>query len=827
MWSDFRYAVRQLRKSPGFTLTAALTLALGIGANTAIFTLIDSILLRPLPFPQQQQLMRIGYGGTESDASFFPKGWVRALGEHSASFAAVSGFGADAESNVGDAGSSARIFGATVMANALDTLDVPPALGRFFSAEDARAGHDPVVVLSYGYWREHFAANADAIGQTLRIDGVSRRVIGVMPAGTRFPYADTQFLTPVTFKGGDATDPWQDFDLRAFGRLRAGVTPSAAQAEIRRLQPLLLPLFPWRMPDIWARNMTVVPLLESEVGATRPRLLLLFGAVGLILLIACANVANLMLARAAGREREIAVRSALGATGSRLVRQLLAESIVLGAVAGIVGLIVAATSLQALVTLLPADTPRISNVSLHWPVFLFAAAASVVTGVLFGLIPALRMASPNLHESLHAGSRSVAGKAGQFRVSMMLVMGQIALSVVVITAAGLMLRSLWSLSDVNPGFQTSRIVTAEVSLDANACSHGDSTAPSATGSAPSAGRCQAFFTSLLDRARGIVGEENVALTDSLPLSGRFNKYVYDAQGHPREARQGALMATGRTVSPGYFATLGMHLVRGRLLDAQDGSGASRAAVISESMAERLWPKDNPIGQHLMNVDDEATPAVWNMQAAATVVGVVSNTHEGSLAGAVGDEVYLPMTATDEQPTMYALLRTRASTREAADALRNTVAQMDPLVPVTRVRTLNEVVAASESAPRSLTVLLLVFGGLAVVIGGVGVYSLIAYVVSWRTREIGIRLALGAQRWQIVHGVVRQSLVLAAGGSAIGLVGAAAVAQLMRGFLFEVKAVDPITFAAVTVLMLLLALAAAWIPARRAAGVDPIKTLRME
>jgi predicted permease len=649
----------------------------------------------------------------------------------------------------------------------------------------------------------------------------------------RFPYADTRFLTPVTFKGGDATDPWQDFDLRAFGRLKPGVTPAAAQAEIRRLQPLLLPLFPWRMPDIWARDMTVVPLLESEVGATRPRLLLLFGAVGLILLIACANVANLMLARAAGREREIAVRSALGASGSRLVRQLLAESVVLGAVSGIVGLIAAAASLQALVTLLPADTPRISNVSLHWPVFLFAAAASVATGVLFGLIPALRMASPNLRESLHSGSRSVAGKAGQFRVSMLLVMGQIALSVVVITAAGLMLRSLWSLSEVNPGFQTDRIVTAEVSLDANACTHGTSTTPGSTNSAtggtvPSAeGGCQAFFTTLLDRARGIAGEENLALTDSLPLSGRFDNYVYDAQGHPREARQGALMATGRTVSPDYFATLGMHLVRGRLLDAQDGSGASRAVVISESMAQRLWPKDNPIGKHLINVDDEPTPAVWNPNATATVVGVVSNTHEGSLAGAVGDEVYLPLTRADEQPTMYVLLRTRASTAESAAALRQTVTQMDPLVPVTRVRTLNEVVAASESAPRSLTILLLVFGGLAVVIGGVGVYSLIAYVVSWRTREIGIRLALGAQRRQIVQGVVRQSLVLAIGGSAVGLAGAAAVAQLMRGFLFGVKTVDPITFAAVTALMLVLALAAAWIPARRAAGVDPMQTLRME
>ena len=826
MWSDFKYAVRQLRKSPGFTLTAVLTLALGIGANTAIFTLIDSILLRPLPYPQQDRLTSIGYEaerGWDPSYSPFPKGWIRALGEHSNAFTAVSGFGPDAESNVGDANSSDRVFGATVMANALDTLAVPPALGRFFSPDDAIAGHDPVVVISYGYWRQHFAASPAAIGQSIRIDGIERRVIGVMPAGVRFPYAETQFVTPVTFKGGDSYDPWQIFDLRGFGRLKPGLTPSQAQGELRRLQRELLPLFPWRMPDSWAANMTVVPLLESQVGAMRPRLMLLFGAVGLILLIACANVANLMLARAAGREREIAVRSALGATGSRLIRQLLSESVVLGAVAGLVGLIAAAAGLQALLTLLPADTPRLGDVSLHWPVFLFAAAASVVTGVLFGLIPALRMASPNLRDSLHAGSRSVAGKAGQFRLSMLLVIGQIALSVVIITAAGLMLRSLWSLSDVNPGFRTDRVVTAEISMDANACPMWLQSA--SNGAQP--GRCQQFFTTLLERFRGLPGAESVALTNALPLNGRQGNYVYDAEGHPREARQGASMATGRLVSPGYFATLGMTLVKGRLLEDQDASGASHAAVIDEQMAKRLWPHDDPLGRHLLDVSDEATPAVWNLNAAVTVVGIVSNTHEGNLAGDYGDEVYLPVTPRNESPVMYVLLRTRESTQQAAAELRRAVADLNSQVPVTRVRTLNEVVALSESASRSLTILLLTFGGLAVLIGGVGVYSLIACIVSWRTREIGIRLALGAQRWQIVSGIVRQSLMLALGGCAAGLIGAALIAQLMRGFLFGVHAVDPVTYGAVPLMMTVLAVTAAWIPARRAASVDPIKTLRME
>jgi predicted permease len=824
---DFKFAVRTLRKSPGFTLTAVLTLALGIGANTAIFTLVDSIMLRPLPFPQQDRLMRIGYSsvpGGDPSNSPFPKGWVRALGEHSASFEQVSAFGADAESNVGDANSADRVFGAEVMTNALDTLGLHPVAGRFFTANDALSSYDPVVVLSYGYWKQHFAANPAVVGQTLRIDGTSRRVIGVMPAGVRFPYADTQFVTPVTFKGGDPIEAWQYFNLRAFGRLKAGVTPLQAQSELRRLYPQMLPLFPWRMPDNWAPQTSVVPMLNAEVGDMRPRLVLLFAAVGLILLIACANVANLMLARAAGREREIAIRSALGASGGRLVRQLLSESVVLGATAGLIGLLAAAASLQALVTLMPADTPRLSDVSLHWPVFLFAAAASIVTGVLFGLIPAVRMASPNLRDSLHSGSRSVAGKAGQFRVSMMLVMGQIALSVVVITAAGLLLHSLWSLAQVNPGFSSDRIVTAEVSMDANACQ----AAPGAqTGVQAPKGHCQAFFEALQNRLHGVAGAESVAMTDSLPLNGPVANYVYDAEGHHRDARQGALLATGRTVTAGYFSTLGMDLVRGRLLDDQDASGASRAVVINQHMAMAIWPNQNPLGRQILNVDDEATPAVWVPNAAMTVVGIVNNTHEGNLTSAFGDEVYLPMTPNQERPTMYVVMRTRTSLQEAASELRRAVAEVDPLVPVTRVRSMNEVIAASESAPRSITILLLAFGGLALVIGGVGVYSLIAYIVSWRTREIGIRLAVGAQRWQIVEGVVRQSLLLALGGCAIGLIAAASVAQLLRSFLFGVHAIDPVTFCAVPLLMTLLALAAAWIPARRAASVDPMTILRME
>ncbi len=811
--NDLRYAFRQLRKSPGFTVTAILTLALGIGANAVIFTLVDSIMLRPLPFPHQDRLMRIT---SSTSADIFPKGWIQQLGSHSTTFQSISGYGANTEMNVSSVDSADREFGSVVTVNTFDTLGIHPMLGTFFSKEDAIAGQDREVVLAYGYWRQHFGGNPTILGQRIRIDGVWRTILGVMPAGVRFPYPDTQFVVPVSFKGGDPIEAWQTFDLRALGRLKDGVAPAQAQAELRGLHNILLPLFPWRMPDSWASDMTVVPLLQAEVGAVRPKLLLLFGAVGLILLIACANVANLTLARTNGREREIAVRGALGASSRRLVQQLLTESLILGVLAGTVGLMAAAASLQVFVRLLPADTPRLGNVALHGSVLLFAAIASVVAGFSFGLIPAVkavRTVSSQLLDMLRSGGRSFAGKASQFRLSRFLVIGQIASSVVVITVAGLLLRSLYKLSQVNPGFNTDQIVTAEISLDATACRQN--------------GRCESFFQTLLERARGIEGTQAVALTDSLPMSGWDTNYVYDAEGHPRQARQEASLATGRTVSADYFSVLGLQLLRGRLLTPSDASGASRAAIINQSMAERLWPHQDPIGKHIISVADEATPAVWDPQKASIVVGVVRNAREGSLERGYRDEVFLPMTAMQPHPMMYVMLRTHIPPSEAAAALRRVVAAIDPQVPVTRVRTLNEVVSASVSAPRSLTLLLLGFGVLAVVIGAVGVYSLIAYIVSWRTREIGIRLALGEQRGRIAFGIVKQSLFLAVAGSVAGLLTAIAFTRLLHSFLFEVSPLDPLTFCVVSLLMMLIALAAAWLPARRAASIDPMQALRSE
>jgi len=810
LW-DLRFAFRQMRKAPGFTLTAVLTLALGIGANAVIYALVDSILLSPLPYSHHEQLVRI----TGANAPIFPKGWIRALGERTHSFSAVAGYGPDAESNLSESDRPDRVFGAAVTVNALDALGIRPAAGEFFRPEDAIAGQDHEVVLNYGYWRQHFGGDPSVIGHEIRIDGTSRRIVGVMPAGVRFPYDDTQFVIPVSFVPSDVNDPWQIFNLKMFGRLAPGVPPQRAQAEIRQLRPLLGSLFPWRMPDMWANDMTVVPLLEAETGSMRPRLLLLFGAVGLILLIACANVANLMLARSNAREREIAIRGALGASGLRLMQQLLIESVVLGVTAGVVGFCAALGSLRLFVHLLPADTPRIQDVSLHWSTLLLTLGASVLAGLLFGAIPSIKLATINLLETLRLGSRSMVG-GSRFSASTILVVAQIGLSVLVITGAGLILHSLYKLSKVDPGFRTNHIVTAEVALDSGSCQNSQNK-----------GRCQAFWDTLMARSGEIAGAEKMALADALPLSGQDNNYFYDAEDHPRDARQGAPGATGRIVTPDYFDVLNLRLVRGRLLTSEDASGASHAVVINQRMAERMWPNQNPVGKHIIKVDDEPQPTVWVADKASIIVGVVRNAHDTSLDSDYTDEVYLPLTPDRERSAMYTLLRTRSTPAQAAEGLRALVSQIDSLVPVTRVRSLDEVVSNSVAAPRALAILLLAFGGLAVFIGAIGIYSLIAYIVSWRVREIGLRLALGAQRWQIVMSIVRQSLFLAASGCVAGIGGALALSRVLHSFLFEVSPLDPITIGAVTLLMSSVALVAAWVPARRAASVDPVIALRGE
>jgi predicted permease len=806
---DLRYAFRQLRRSPGFAAVAILTLALGIGANTAIFSVLDSILLQPLPFPNAGRLAQID---PQTDYLSFPKGWIREYQRRATTFSSVSGYTLNTEYNLTGGGASDRAFGSTVSVNLFDTLRVRPSWGRFFSAPEEEAGQDRVVVLSHGYWQQHFGG-ANVLGKKILIDGVDREIIGVAPAGVSFPDATTQFWMPISFKPGDAYDPWAVFGFRAIGRLKDGVKPALAQAELRSFHRQMLALFPWRMPDSWAANVSVASLLDSVVGDMRPKLLLLLGAVALVLLIACANVTNLMLARAAARQREMALRRALGANARRLLQQVLTESGVIAVLSGGAGLVLAAVTLHALKLLLPPDTPRLANIALRGDVLLFAVVVSLITGILAGLAPAWKAAGLDLQSSLRLNETNVFGSAGRFRTSHLLVIGQIALAVIVITAAGVMLHSLSRLSRVDPGFRTSSLVSAQISLDRDACH--------------SQGACTAFYQNLVMRAHGLAGVTDAALINALPLSGLDDWYVFDAEGHPRSPSQLSMESSSSIVSAGYLSMMGIHLRRGRLFDSLDATGTSRAILVNQSLASYLWPNADPIGKHLQSVTIEPAPAVMDMKTAAVVIGVVSNTRHQSLEKGAGWEVYLPMSPNNEKPVMNIVLRSNLGTGEVAGELRRMVAALDPRIPVTRVRTMDQVVAASTAAPRSLAILLTVFALLAIGVGTIGVYSLIAYTASWRTREFGLRLALGANRAQVSMLILRESLALTVTGAILGLAGAFAVTSLMRRFLFETSPADPLTYALVLALFGVLSVIAAWRPAWRASLVEPMEVLRSE
>jgi putative ABC transport system permease protein len=801
---DLRYGARMLRKNPGFTAVAVLTLALGIGANTAIFSLVNGILLRPLPFATPQNLVSIT--GT------YPKGAFVAMREEMQSFDAAAYFEGH-EFNLTGRGEPLRLSGVLVSAEFFSVLGVRPELGHPFYPGDDKAGHDNYVVLSHALWQQRFASDPSIIGRSIELEGVSRQVVGVMPAEFRFPSTKTQVWIPFHSDPRDTIDHWASDFMTIIGRLRRGSTINQARTEIRMFQSRVFKLFPWPMPSAWNADISVVELHHGMVADVRSRLFLLLGAVGLILLIACVNVANLALSRAATREKEIAVRAAMGAERGRVIRQLLTESVLLAFFGGLLGILFATEGLQLLKATLPADTPRLADAHIDWRVLVFTGGLAILTGFLFGLAPALHSSRTALAESLNSAGRGAAVSISQ-RLRSGLAIAEVAFAVLLVIAAGLLIRSFLALSHVDPGFRAERLLTARVTPNQEFCSD------------PS--RCISFYRELLDRMRVVPSVNSAALINTLPLGGRLAKRSLEIESEPTSP--GAIMPLFwmDVVTPDYLSLMSIPVLAGRGFTSADDSGNPPVAIVTASTARRYWPGRSAVGSHVrLDRDTE-----WR-----TVVGIISDVRAYDLQKYVPDwmngTIYVPYTpkATLEggrvPSDMTIVVQSSLEESQVQDVLRRTIASINPEVPASEIKPMRAVVSESFSTPASTTVLFVIFAALALVLGLIGIYGVLSFLVSRRTREIGIRLALGAQHRDVLWLVMKEGAKFSLIGIALGLASGLAITRLLASELYSTSPADPATYIATAVLMTAITLLACYIPTRRAMRVDPLIALRHE
>ncbi|HXW92537.1 MAG TPA: ABC transporter permease [Terriglobales bacterium] len=804
---DLRYALRQLRKSPGFTAVVVITLSLGIGANTSIFSLVNGVLLRPLEFPQEDQLVQL----TDS----YPQGALTAM---RASFRTmeVAAYHDGDEMNLTGSGEPTRLGGTAVSANFFSVLGAHAEFGRTFRDGEDQPGKDNVVILSHSLWQRRFGSDPDAVGRTIVLEGIGREIVGVMPADFQLASSKPEFWVPLHLDSSALGAYWGGGFMPVLGRLRPGTTLEQAKAEVEAHIPQLRRMFPWRMPDaLWA-SVSVITLRESLVGDVRTKLLVLLGAISLVLLIACTNVANLLLERAAVRQKEMAVRAALGAGLWRVCRQLLTESVLLGVVGGAGGLLLAMLTIPSLKAILPSDTPRLATVVIDWRVLALTAGVAFCTGVLFGIVPAFRVSQSDLTEAVRMGWQSSVTRTGE-RLRSALAIGELSLAVVLVIGAGLLARSMWRLSHVRPGFQSESILTARVTPNDSFCRD--------------SARCRNFYHELLVRVQAEPGVEDAAIVNVLPLSGRIDLFSAELEDHPRNPSDPAAVILESIVSADYFRSVGISILRGRGFTADDMEPqAMPVALVAAATARKYWPNQDPVGKRVKRVWDKA----W-----VTIIGVVSDVNEYSLASPlpsfVDGAVYRPYGndvgksgASPTEPTeMTLVVRTADNPSSLAAELRQIVVSINPTVPLSEIQTLTKVVSQSLASPRSTMILFAVFAGLAMILGIVGVYGVISYGVAQRVPEIGVRMALGAQRREVVWLVMKQGGSLALIGVAVGTAGAMFGTRLLSSLLFGVSTRDAVTYSAVSVLLILVALAASYIPARRAARVDPIVALRHE
>ena len=823
-WQDIRYAARMLRKSPGFAAIAILTIALGIGATTAIFSVVDATLLHPLPYPHPEQLVTItddlpGVGARDVGISV-PE-WHDF--QRSGIFQYVSALGGG-DSNLTGSSEPARIRLLVISPNYFALLGVKPQLGRSFDPEDQTPGFNLEVLISDGLWKRAFGSEPDILGKSVRLDNDLYRVVGVMPPGFHDPGAtvaesNTDVWAAAGFAGPPAPPLQRNLRIlpAAIARFAPGLTIESAQSRLDALVASLQKEYPTDYPPQSRWTVRLVPLKETVVGNVRQSLILLLGAVGLVLLIGCVNVANLLLARASARGREMAVRQALGAARTRLIRQLLTESVLLSLLGGIVGLAILFCAKGFLLQIMPDSLPRLNEVSINWSVLLFALAASLVAGMIFGLAPALHAGRVDLIPMLKQEARGSTGSGEQARTRRVLMVTEFALSLVLMIAAGLLLRSFWDLLNVRPGFNPQSVMAVRTWLPVPNDPDSDIYKTSAQ-EAP-------FVREILRRGRTLPGVEEVAIGDmsAVPLGHSrddLNPYALILESHENQSDQPPLVNATR-VTPSYFHLVGMTLQRGRFLSEWDNENAPKVAVINEAFARTYWPNEEAVGKHLQlnSARGGTVNPTWT-----TVVGVVADARTESLAESSAPQIYVSLY--QYHPKDLAIfLRGRLDSAATPVKLREQIQLINPELPVFGAQMLNDLVTASLSERRFSLEIVGLFALTALLLAGLGIYGVISYIVSERTHEIGIRLALGAQSRNILRMVLRQGLGLAIAGAAVGLVCALIVSHLMAGLLYGVRPTDPLTFAGVALLLIGVALLACYIPARRAIRVDPLVALR--
>ena len=799
---DIRYGMRMMLKKPGFTLIAIVTLALGIGANAAIFSVVDTVLLRPLPFKESDRLMMLNETKLPQFPSFsVAPGNFLAWKKQSTVFEQLVAFNV-AKVNLTNNGEPEQLMSLNVTDGFFSMLGAAPLLGRNFLSEEDQPGRNNVVILSYKLWQSRFGANQNILHQSITLNGQNYNVIGVMPQDFRFLIDEVELWTPMAFTP-EQTQNHGGHSLIAVGKIKAGISLEQAQAEMRNIGDRLAQEYPEANAG-W--NVKITPLLEFMVARIKPALLILLAAVAFVLLIACANVANLLLVRAAGRQKEISIRAALGAGRWHIIRQLLTESLMLALLGGTLGLLLANWGLDLLLRLAPQDLPRLTDVALDRRVVLFTLFVTLLTGVIFGLIPALQAANPNLNEAMKDAGRGSTESGGRKTLRNTLVVIEVAAALILLVGAGLLMKSFWRLQNVNPGFNTENALALTVTLPEKKYKD--------------AAQQVTFFQQLIENLRALPGVQSVGATSTVPISGGDFLLEFGIQGRPVSQPGAGLSTMYYSVSADYFKTMSIPLVRGRYFTEHDTKDASKVAIISEAMAKKIFPNEDPIGKAITFDVNQKNPAWFE------IVGIVGDVKQYGLDRETPIQTYEPFTQ-QTLSSMSLIVRTSSDPLNLTTQIRNEVLRLDKEQPIAEVKTLNQFVSISI-AQRQFSVLLLgIFASVAMLLAAIGIFGVLSYTVTQRTSEIGIRMALGAGRNDVLKLVVGHGMFLTLLGIATGLLISFGLTRVMATLLFEVSATDPLTFTGISILLIVVALFACLIPAWRATKVDPMIALRCE